>query len=192
MSGPTLQSPSEACGASALVDAIAPDANPLLCPPHRKGTLVTLGNASGPAPAFSPLKLGPKNLKGASSSCPLIFDRNADFRPVLPSFFLSRPVNSSLSLHLHGPPPPVARPVLNQYVHTRDEFQSYSTELFQLIKDGVLNLAVHGEYPLTTEGVRQTQKDISAFLSRESRRGFASISRRNGSRRSCPRVCEPR
>jgi hypothetical protein len=37
----------------------------------RKGTLVTLGNASGPVPPFAPLKLGPKNLKGPSSPSPL-------------------------------------------------------------------------------------------------------------------------
>ncbi|BGP20986.1 glycosylphosphatidylinositol anchor biosynthesis [Rhodosporidiobolus nylandii] len=30
---------------------------------RRKGTLVTLGNASGPVAPFAPLKLGPKNLK---------------------------------------------------------------------------------------------------------------------------------
>lgn len=32
---------------------------------RRKGTIVTCGNASGPVPPFAPLKLGPKNLKGA-------------------------------------------------------------------------------------------------------------------------------
>lgn len=56
----------------------------------------------------------------------------------------------------------VCRPVLNQYVHTRDEFQTYSTELFKLVQEGALKLAVHGEYELTTEGMRQTQIDISA------------------------------
>ncbi|GAA6009436.1 hypothetical protein JCM10207_003779 [Rhodosporidiobolus poonsookiae] len=86
---------------------------------RRKGTLVSIGNASGPVAPFAPLKLGPKNLK-------------------------------------------VLRPVLNQYVHTQEEFQTYATELFHLIEQGVLNLAVHGEYPLTTEGVRQTQIDITS------------------------------
>ncbi|GAA6007994.1 quinone oxidoreductase family protein [Rhodotorula paludigena] len=86
---------------------------------RRKGTLVTLGNASGPVPPFSPLKLGPKNLK-------------------------------------------VVRPVLNQYVHTLDEFQSYTRELFDLVQQSKLRLSVHGEYPLTTEGVRQTHKDITS------------------------------
>lgn len=86
---------------------------------RRKGTLVTLGNASGAVPPFAPLRLGAKNLK-------------------------------------------VCRPVLNQYVHTREEFQTYSTELFDLVQQGKLKLAVHGEYPLTTEGMRQTQIDITS------------------------------
>ncbi|BGP44121.1 NADPH:quinone reductase [Rhodotorula kratochvilovae] len=86
---------------------------------RRKGTLVTLGNASGAVPPFAPLKLGPKNLK-------------------------------------------VCRPVLNQYVHTREEFQTYAKELFELVQQGALQLAVHGEYPLTTEGIRQTQIDITS------------------------------
>ncbi|GAA5905664.1 quinone oxidoreductase family protein [Sporobolomyces salmoneus] len=85
---------------------------------RRKGTLVTLGNASGPVPPFAPLKLGPKNLK-------------------------------------------VCRPVLNQYVYTAEEFHSYATELFEIVKQGHLKLAVHGEYPLTTEGIKQSQIDIT-------------------------------
>lgn len=58
----------------------------------------------------------------------------------------------------------VCRPVLNQYVHTREEFQTYSTELFKLVKDGHLKLAVHAEYPFTADGVKQAQKDISEFV----------------------------
>lgn len=64
----------------------------------------------------------------------------------------------------------VCRPVLNQYVHTREEFQGYARELFDLVRGGGgdggaegLRLAVHGEYPLSTEGIRQSQEDISAF-----------------------------
>ncbi|GAA5932828.1 hypothetical protein JCM1841_005442 [Sporobolomyces salmonicolor] len=86
---------------------------------RRKGTLVTLGNASGPVAPFAPLKLGPKNLK-------------------------------------------VCRPVLNQYVHTHEEFTTYATELFEIVKKGDLKLAVHGEYPLTTAGIRQAQTDITS------------------------------
>jgi hypothetical protein len=35
----------------------------------RKGTFVSLGNASGPVPPFSPLKLSAKNLKFCLPSC---------------------------------------------------------------------------------------------------------------------------
>jgi hypothetical protein len=35
----------------------------------RKGTFVSLGNASGPVPPFSPLKLSAKNLKLCLPSC---------------------------------------------------------------------------------------------------------------------------
>lgn len=55
----------------------------------------------------------------------------------------------------------VCRPVLNQYVHTADEFKHYAAELFALVQDGKLKLSVHAEYPLTTEGIKQTQIDIS-------------------------------
>lgn len=87
---------------------------------RRKGTLVTLGNASGPVPPFAPLKLGPKNLK-------------------------------------------VCRPVLNQYVHTDSEFKTYVAELFDIFKAGHLKLSIYrDDYPLTAEGVRQSQEDITS------------------------------
>lgn len=37
----------------------------------------------------------------------------------------------------------------------------YSSKLFKIIADGGLNLSVYKEYDLTTEGIRQTQLDIS-------------------------------
>ncbi|ORY57693.1 hypothetical protein BCR35DRAFT_309589 [Leucosporidium creatinivorum] len=86
---------------------------------RRKGTIVTLGNASGPVAPFAPLKLGPKNLK-------------------------------------------VCRPVLNQYVHTQEEFLQYTKELFDIVASGDLNLSLHGEYELSTEGVKQTQLDLTS------------------------------
>ncbi|KAM0787119.1 hypothetical protein ACM66B_006373 [Microbotryomycetes sp. NB124-2] len=86
---------------------------------RRKGTIVTLGNASGPVAPFAPLKLGPKNLK-------------------------------------------VCRPVLNQYVHTREEYQTYSQELFEILRSGVLKLSVHKEYEFSTEGIKQAQADITS------------------------------
>lgn len=55
----------------------------------------------------------------------------------------------------------VVRPVLNQYVHTAAEFKQYAAELFGLVKDGSLKLALHKEYPFSTEGIKQTQIDIS-------------------------------
>lgn len=63
----------------------------------------------------------------------------------------------------------VCRPVLNQYVHTAEEFHDYATELFEIVKQGHLKLALHGEYPLTTEGIKQSQIDISASSLLQSR-----------------------
>lgn len=59
----------------------------------------------------------------------------------------------------------VCRPVLNQYVYTAEEFHSYASELFEIVKQGHLELSVHGEYPLTTEGIKQSQIDISELAS---------------------------
>lgn len=59
----------------------------------------------------------------------------------------------------------MCRPVLNQYVHTQEEFQSYAKELFELVRNGDLKLAVHKEYDLSTEGIRQAQEDISELPS---------------------------
>jgi len=53
--------------------------------------------------------------------------------------------------------------VLNQYVYTAEEFHTYASELFEIVKQGHLKLAVHEEYPLTTEGIKQSQIDISTF-----------------------------
>mgnify|MGYP001581929184 FL=1 len=61
----------------------------------------------------------------------------------------------------------VCRPVLNQYVHTHEEFQFYTTELFKIHKAGHLKLSVHGEYDLSTEGIKQSQADISKLCLRD-------------------------
>ncbi|KAG8688373.1 hypothetical protein FRC08_011467, partial [Ceratobasidium sp. 394] len=55
----------------------------------------------------------------------------------------------------------VCRPVVGNYLTEPAEFHHYSSELLNLIKDGKLDIAVHDEYPFTTEGVRQTQIDIT-------------------------------
>lgn len=54
----------------------------------------------------------------------------------------------------------VCRPVLNQYVHTKEEFQQYTKELWDILDKGHLNLSVYKEYDLSTEGIRQSQEDI--------------------------------
>ncbi|KEP47412.1 NADPH-dependent quinone oxidoreductase [Rhizoctonia solani 123E] len=55
----------------------------------------------------------------------------------------------------------VCRPVVGNYLTEPSEFHQYSLELLDLIKSGKLNIAVHAEYPLTTEGIRQSQMDIT-------------------------------
>jgi NADPH2:quinone reductase len=56
------------------------------------------------------------------------------------------------------------RPILNNYVYTREEFQSYSKELFDMLQAGKLDIALAKQdgYPFTTEGVRQAHTDISS------------------------------
>ncbi|KAB5590502.1 NADPH-dependent quinone oxidoreductase [Ceratobasidium theobromae] len=55
----------------------------------------------------------------------------------------------------------VCRPVVGNYITEPAEFHQYSSELFELVRSGKLGVAVHGEYPLSTEGIRQTQIDIT-------------------------------
>ncbi|CEL53413.1 NADPH2:quinone reductase [Rhizoctonia solani AG-1 IB] len=55
----------------------------------------------------------------------------------------------------------VCRPSLFNYITEPAEFHEYTVELFDLIKNGKLDFAVHSEYPFTTEGIRQTQTDIT-------------------------------
>ncbi|KAB5590501.1 NADPH2:quinone reductase [Ceratobasidium theobromae] len=56
----------------------------------------------------------------------------------------------------------VCRPVVWGYITEPAEFHQYASELFELIGAGKLDIAVHAEYPLTTEGIRQTQIDITS------------------------------
>ncbi|CAE6422720.1 unnamed protein product [Rhizoctonia solani] len=55
----------------------------------------------------------------------------------------------------------VCRPVVGNYLTEPSEFHQYSSELLELINGGKLNIAIHAEYPLTTEGIRQSQIDIT-------------------------------
>jgi NADPH2:quinone reductase len=71
----------------------------------RKGTIVSYGNSSGPAPPFSVAKLSAKNAK-------------------------------------------ILRPTLFNYIATREEFETYTAELFDLIIKDNLDPSVHEVYPL--------------------------------------------
>ncbi|KAK0567736.1 NADPH:quinone reductase [Tilletia horrida] len=56
----------------------------------------------------------------------------------------------------------LVRPTLYGYVATQEETEKWSAELFELIEQGHLKINVHKEYPFTTEGVRQTQIDLTS------------------------------
>jgi len=84
----------------------------------RKGTLVSVGNASGAVPPFAPIRLVEKNLK-------------------------------------------LLRPTVGNYAFTAGELYDYTKELFNLVEAGSLKIKVHKEYPFTTEGAVQAQKDLT-------------------------------
>lgn len=56
----------------------------------------------------------------------------------------------------------VARPVLNNYVYTQEEFEAAYADLFQLIEKGHVKFKIHGEYDLSAQGIRQAQEDITS------------------------------
>ncbi|CED83126.1 quinone oxidoreductase [Phaffia rhodozyma] len=72
-----------------------------------------------------------------------------------------------------GPPPEISplilgkgnwkltRPVLNNAIHTPEEFEYYTSELFKLVDQKVVNLLVNGTYPLSAEGLRQAHADLT-------------------------------
>ncbi|KAG0150593.1 hypothetical protein CROQUDRAFT_668489 [Cronartium quercuum f. sp. fusiforme G11] len=87
----------------------------------RKGTIVVVGNASGPPPSFSALKLMAKNLK-------------------------------------------LCRPGLDQYIHTPEEWQYYTSELFKLIAKGIVRPSYYKNegYRFSESGVREAHSDIAS------------------------------
>jgi len=84
----------------------------------RKGTLVSVGNASGAVAPMAPIRLVEKNLK-------------------------------------------LLRPTVGNYAQTPEELHYYTTELFNMIASGKLNIRVHKEYPFTAEGAKEAQKDLT-------------------------------
>lgn len=54
----------------------------------------------------------------------------------------------------------IARPTLFGYIETREEFEFYVNELFDLLKSGQLKVKVHNVYPL--EQTAQAHIDLEA------------------------------
>ncbi|CAD6573574.1 MAG: NADPH:quinone reductase [Cyphobasidiales sp. Tagirdzhanova-0007] len=56
----------------------------------------------------------------------------------------------------------VCRPVLNNYVITKEEMQYYSNELFDLYKKDAFKLEIWKDgYPFSAEGIRQAHEDLA-------------------------------
>lgn len=56
----------------------------------------------------------------------------------------------------------VCRPTLFNYVSTRQERESYSKELFDLVESGKVKINVHEQYEFSTEGMRKAFADIKS------------------------------
>lgn len=56
----------------------------------------------------------------------------------------------------------MVRPVLNGYVHTKEEYRGYASMLFDLLQSGKINISRWKEdgYEFSAEGIRQAQDDI--------------------------------
>ena len=103
---------------------------------RRKGTLVSVGNASGAVDPISPLKLSPKNLV-------LVRPRSANYQDNRGSR------SSSFCCSMAN------------YVVTPEESEHYSKELFKLLTDGVFKIRIPSRYPFTTEGARAAQTELT-------------------------------
>ena len=56
----------------------------------------------------------------------------------------------------------VCRPVLNNYVVTKEEMQTYSSEMFDLYAKGAFKLSRWQDgYPFSVEGMRQAHEDLA-------------------------------
>ncbi|KIY73393.1 NAD(P)-binding protein [Cylindrobasidium torrendii FP15055 ss-10] len=84
----------------------------------RKGTIVSLGSASGHPEPFAPVQLSAKNVK-----------------------FL--------------------RPTVFNYIVTAEERKHYFSELLELLDTNKLKVHIFKDYPFTSEGARQAQKDLA-------------------------------
>lgn len=50
---------------------------------------------------------------------------------------------------------------MSNYLITPDEVHHYGKKSFELVESGVLKINIFKEYPFTTEGVQQAQKDLT-------------------------------
>jgi NADPH2:quinone reductase len=102
----------------------------------RKGTIVSVGNASGAVPPFAPLKLSAKNVK------------------------LARPTYARLARMSARTDGCLCR--MMGYLAEPEETSAYGAQLFELIAAGTLKVAIHKEYPFSAQGVRDAQTDLVA------------------------------
>jgi NADPH2:quinone reductase len=54
----------------------------------------------------------------------------------------------------------ILRPTLFNYIYTREEYEHYTAELFDLIAKGELNIKIHEVYPLSE--VARAHADIES------------------------------
>ncbi|KAG6899821.1 hypothetical protein C0993_006522 [Termitomyces sp. T159_Od127] len=101
----------------------------------RKGTIVSVGNASGTVPPFSPLRLVEKNVA------------------------LLRPTYASILSVYQSKLTCIDRREAN-YTYTPEEAYHYGKKVYELIGDGTLKINIFKEYPFTAEGVREAQSDL--------------------------------
>jgi NADPH2:quinone reductase len=92
----------------------------------RKGTLVSVGNASGAVPPMAPLKLMPKNLK--------LLRPTYEGRPISSLFFLLNTFDS-----------------VGNYLTEPKEAREYGSQLMELIANGSLKINIHKEYSFDAE-----------------------------------------
>lgn len=55
----------------------------------------------------------------------------------------------------------VARPTVANYIYTREEFEKYSAELWDLLAKKIIKLKVHEEYEFSEEGIKKAQQDLT-------------------------------
>ncbi len=103
---------------------------------RRKGTLVLIGNASGPPDPISPQKLSAKNLKLLRPRQVLIFTY---LRCTVPNDVFS----------VYG------------YIVTPEEAHHYSQEVSNALKSGLFKIRICSVYPFTAEGVQEAQREIT-------------------------------